>query len=356
MAWGADCCFNGQFPLVGWCDNGAEACYYNQNAFDSSQHAADAPQGCLSAPATDRPWLAYANGKLLLVNNPGGSVVSGETGPVPLQLGAMDVPPLLPVAYTGAAWQITWNLCGSTGGFIPGIPDMRPDHLFAIPQWIGFDAGCTETSQYDVILGNAADVHDLRQTTAFHNSHAAPAENDSTPSQVGLYGQAVFDGSGALYVAAMNNTAFEDADGDCVAHPTDGGIHLAFSPDDGASFVETTFRFDAPVSSIYLDGNRQGPGALLNWGVIDGARTDWYVGHLQPNADGTLRLDNVMLAVDDGPEASRHVQGAALGPDGRAYLVLSENSQNPGGATSEPGDTPMKVAVQQTGPRLGPQP
>lgn len=68
--------------------------------------------------------------------------------------------------------------------------------------------------------------------------------------------------------------------------------------------------------------------------------------------DGSLRLENVMLVVDDGPEASRHVQGAALGPDGRAYLVLSMNSQNPGGAKAAPGDTPLRVAVQRTGPTM----
>jgi hypothetical protein len=139
-----------------------------------------------------------------------------------------------------------------------------------------------------------------------------------------------------------------------VAHPKDGGIHLALSTDDAVTFVESTFRFNAPVSSFYMDGNKNGAGALLTWGLIDGNNTDWYAGHLIPNADGSLRLENVMLAVDDGPEASRHVQGAALGPDGRAYLALSMNSQNPGGATSSPGDTPLRVAVQMDGVRLGP--
>lgn len=352
-AWGADCCNSmREFPLVGWCESGASVCYYNQNAYDNSRLVLDASPSCVPAAFTDRPWVAYANGKLLLVNNPGFALVS-ENGQIPLQVGSLDVPPPTPVAYTGAAWGVSWNLCGSTGGFIPGIPDMRPDHFFAVPQWVDFtNEGCGAESHYDVITGNAGDMQALTQTTVFQNSHVAPSETDSTPSQVGLYGQAVFDADGALYVGAMNNTAVLDAEGECVAHPTDGGIRLAFSADDGATFVETTFRFPRPVSSFYMDGNRRGEGFLLNWGEIDGDHTDWFVGHVFADEDGTLRLENVMLAVDDGPEASRHVQGAALGPDGRAYLVLSLNSQNPGGARASPGDTPLRVAVEQDGPRM----
>ena len=341
MAWGMDCCTEAHNPLVGWCQNGAEACYYNQNARVSQADAVGLVT-CQALPTTDRPWLAYNDGKLLLVNNPGGG---------PLQVGSMDVPPLLPIAYTGTAWQVEWNLCGSSGGFIPGIPDMRPDHFFAVPQWQDYGVGCGQESHYDVITGNANDMAALTQKTVFANSHVAPAEDDSTPSNIGLYGQVVFDSAGALYVGAMNNTAREDGS-TCVTVAGVGAIHFALSTDDAASFKETTFRFDAPVSSFYMDGNRHGLGFLLNWGLIDGSNTDWYVGHVLPNPDGTLRLENVMLAVNDGPEASRHVQGAAMGPDGRAYLALSMNSQNPGGATSSPGDTPLRVAVQQSGPTM----
>jgi len=241
---------------------------------------------------------------------------------------------------------------GSFGGFIPGIPDMRPDHFFAVPQWVDFNKpGCGVETHYDVITGNADDMHKLNQTTVFRNSHEPPAESDSTPSNIGLYGQAVFDANGALYVGAMNNSARPDGD-KCVAVPTDGGIHLAVSSDDAKTFTETTFRFHRPVSSFYMDGNRFGPGTLLTWGEIDGNATDWFVGHVLPGQNGTLLLQDVMLAVDNGPEASRHVQGAAMGPDCRAYLALSLNSQNPGGAHAKPGDTPLRVAVQQSGPTM----
>jgi hypothetical protein len=330
QAWGADCCTQAHFPLVGWCANGAEVCYYNQNAYDPSQNAAQAPT-CVPSPTTDRPWLAYAAGKLLMVNNPGGG---------PMQLAAMDLPPLLPVAYTGATWQITWNLCGSDDGHIPGIPDMRPDHFFAAPQPSDFDL-----TAYHLVVGNAADVMDVRQVHVFGNTHVPPAETDSTQSQCTRGGQVAFDGKGVLYFATMNNTGTGD-------QAELGGLHFATSTDDATSFVETTFRFPQPVSCFYMDGNRAGDGLLVNWGVIDGERTDWYMAHIKMDPDGRLRMENVMLAVDNGYEASRHVQGAALGPDGRAYMVMSANSSNPGGATSQVGDTPLEVVVQTDGPVL----
>ncbi len=339
-SWGMDCCVSGHAPLVGWCENGAEVCYYNQNAYASEASAVGAA-GCQAFPTTDRPWLAYANGKLLLVNNPGGG---------PLQVGSMDVPPATPVAYTGTAWGIEWNLCGSADGYIPGIPDMRDDHFFAVPQLQAY--GTCEDSHYDVMTGDANDMTAITATTVFKNSHAPPAEADSTPSQVGMYGQTVFDADGALYLGAMNNTSLSCAEGDREPAPDDGGLHFAVSTDDGATYTETMFRFDQPVSSFYMDGNRYGPGVLVNWGLIDGDRTDWFVAHVFANDDGTLRLENMMLAVDDGPEASRHVQGAALGPDGRAYLALSENSSNPGGSTVAVGDTPMQMVVQIDGPTM----
>ena len=379
QAWGMDCCSKGatttgpatgadptgvvglgqtlaptsELPLVGWCEQGAEVCYYNENVMDHSSYGADASQECVPFYGTDRPWLAYNNGKLLLVNNPGTAIVSGgePLGNIPAQIGAMDVPPATAVAYGAAAWGVEWNLCASTGGYIPGIPDMRPDHFFGVPQWVDFraDPCAGQESYYDVIHGHADDLTALSQTTAFRNSNAQAKEDDSTPSNIMQGGQVVFDADGTLFIGAMNNTAMKDEDDRCIAAPGQGAIHLAVSTDDAQTYTETTFRFDAPVSAIYMDGNRYGEGFLLNWGQIDGNHTDWYLAHVYAE-NGTLVLKNKMLAVDDGPEASRHVQGAALGPDGRAYMVYSDNSQNPGGAKASSGDTPLHVAVQQDGP------
>ncbi len=358
QAWGVDCCTNDNaFPLVGWGNNGATVDYYNQNARDLTRHIVDpllTGGECVPTPTTDRPWAAYNNGKLLMVNNPGGSLVSAN-GQIPIQVAIMDTPPATPIAYTGTPWGIEWNYCASPGGFIPGIPDMRADHFWAVPQWVDFRGDAcdpTWTSHYTVTTGQGR-VANPTTTFVFENTHVAPAEEDSTPSTIGHYGQAVFDATGTLFVGAMNNTAMMNDAGDCIAKPGVGAIHLAVSTDDAATFTETTFTFDSPVSAYYMDGNRQGEGFLLNWGQIDGNHTDWYVAHIFANDDGTLRLENKMLLMDDGPEASRHVQGAALGPDGRAYAVLSWNSQNPGASDrAEDGDTPLFVAVQMDGPTM----
>jgi hypothetical protein len=124
------------------------------------------------------------------------------------------------------------------------------------------------------------------------------------------------------------------------------------SLDDGATFTEHTYRFDQPVTSIYIDGNQHGPGAVINWGLLDGEATDWYLGHLF-QAEGRPVIREASLALDDGPEASRHVQGAAVGPDGRAYMVLSHVSGNDDPrSVQQTGETPLFVLTQQDGPRL----
>lgn len=325
QAWGVDINLR-DFIIAGWCDDGADNCYQNPSAYDHSKTVTQAGD-CTPTPLKDRPWAAYSNGTLFIVNNPGGG---------PAQIAAMQVPPAVPVDAGHVAADIQWNLCASSGGWIPGIPDLREDGFFAMPQLQG--------DHYILVTGYTDDVMAVTETVVFNNTHTSPAESDSTPSEVGPYGQAVFDGEGTLFVGAMNNTA----------GAARGGIHVAYSMDDSASFIDATFRFDQPVSSVYFDGNKNGSGALVNWGQIDGADTDWYFGHVIVNESGELELVNVMLAVDDGPEASRHIQGAALGPDGRAYMVMSEVSGNDDQAMAAAiGSTPMSVVVQQDGPVLG---
>lgn len=320
-AWGVDINLR-DYIVAGWCGSGTENCYYNPNAYDHGQTVAQAAD-CAPLPLKDRPWAAAANGTLLMVNNPGGG---------PVQVGAMTVPPIVPADAGPIASGIQWNLCASSGGFIPGIPDMRDDLWFAVPQQQG--------SGFIVVTGYATDVMDVQEVPVFNNSHTS-AER----SQIGHYGQAVFDADGTLWVGAMANTA-------ATAGPDAGGIQVALSHD-GATFNETRFSFDQAVSSIYLDGNPNGPGLLANWGQVDGERTDWYFGHIQVGPDGVPVLENIVKAVDDGPDASRHVQGAAAGPDGRAYMVMSEVSGNDDQqSVAAAGTTPMSVVVQLDGPVL----
>ncbi|MGB0652246.1 MAG: hypothetical protein ACPGQL_03510 [Thermoplasmatota archaeon] len=318
QAWGVDINLH-SYIVSGWCDDGATHCYYNPQAYDHAQTVLQAPE-CNPVPLKDRPWAAYANGTLLLVNNPGGG---------PMQLGAMQVPPTLYVDAGPVASGIQWNLCASSDGYIPGIPALRGDGFFAVPQG--------NEGAFHVVTGYASDVMDVQQVPVFQNSNQYASR-----SNVINVGQAAFDATGALYVGAQANTASQDG-------PDAGGFQVAVSLD-GQNFTETTFRFDRPVSSVYFDGNPNGPGALVNWGHEDGDRTDWYMGHLFVGLDGAPILRHVTMALDDGPDASRHVQGAAVGPDGRSYMVMSENSGNDQTSDPGPGETPMAVVVQQDGP------
>jgi hypothetical protein len=337
QAWGVDINVR-DYMVLGWCDDGADLCYYNPHAYDNTQLVLQADD-CRPRALKDRPWAAYSNGTLLLVNNPFGG---------PVQLGAMKVPPALPADISHAVSGIQWNLCASSGGFIPGIPDIRPDGFFAVPQMQG--------GTLVVVTGNAADVMAVQEHPVFKVRNA-PA------SQMGDYGQAVFDAQGTLYVGAMNNTGRIDDCGDVdpttsCGQPEAGFLQLAYSTD-GSNFTAERFAFDSPVTTYYLDGNRQGPGALLTWGIAnvttsatDPEATDYYVGHLLVE-DGRLVLRNVNLAYDDGPAASRHVQGSTLGPDGRAILVFSDVSGNSEAAMAQAaGSMPLWVAVQQAGPTL----
>ncbi len=322
QSWGVDINLH-SFLISGWCQHGAENCYYNPQAYDHGQLANEG-NDCTPVPLKDRPWAAYANDTLFIVNNPGGG---------PAQIAVMKVPPAAPAEVGHVASDIQWNLCADGGGGIPGIPDLRDDGLFAVAHQRG--------NSYIATMGFADDIYTTWERPVFEASHVAPAETDSTPSQIGRYGQAAFDGAGTLWFGAMANPSADV-----------GGIKIAASTDDGESFQVLTINLSAGVSSIYLDGNKNGDGLLLNWGQIDGANTDWYFAHVHVSAEG-LVVDNVMLAVDDGPEASRHVQGAALGPDGRAYMVMSDVSGNDTGAMAAAiGSTPMRVVVQQEGPVL----
>lgn len=337
MSWGVDINLR-DYIVTGWCSNGTELCYYNPNAYDHTLIALQAAE-CGPVPLKDRPWAAYANGTLLMVNNPGGG---------PVQVGSMRVPPAIPGEIGHVASGIQWNLCASSGGFIPGIPDMREDLFFAIPQVQG--------QKIVVVTGNANDVMSTEEHLVF--------ENDNVPaSQMGDYGQAVFDAEGTLFVGAMNNTGSSNDCGDAdpttsCGVPDAGFLQLAYSMD-GSNFTSMRFGFEAPVTTFYLDGNKQGPGALLVWGIAnvthsgeDPAATDYYVAHVYAK-DGAVVLENVHLAVDDGPAASRHVQGAALGPDGRAYLVFSDVSGNDDAAMAAAvGSTPLSVVVQTEGVRM----
>lgn len=302
------------FPVNAWSGDGAEHAYHNPNAYDRAESTSAG--ACSAASLNDRPWGAYADGKLLMVNNPGGG---------PMQFGVMDVPPATPAGVGGPVVGPQWNTCASTGGYIPGIPDMRDDHFFAVPQ--------TENDKLHVVTGNAADIRDVQQRHVLNVTNTGGGTSN--------YGQVVFDKPGTMFVGIRNNTE-ENADGERT-----GQLQLAVSQDDGETFVTRTLVVGTPTTSIYLDGNMNGPGALLTWAQDGDSGTDWYAAHLFVGPDGGPVVENVSLIVDEGPPPSAHVQGAAAGPDGRAYIVTFH-----GGYLPHEQATPLHVWVQQDGPVL----
>jgi hypothetical protein len=315
--WGVDITLL-TFPVNGWCNNGAEHCYHNPDAYDVVQAQTSRVQGgsCSALNLNDRPWVAYGKGKLLLVNNPGGG---------PVQVGLMDVPTLPVGGPGGIPTGATWNLCaGKGGGRIPGIPDMRPDHFFAVPQVQGDEL---------VIVKGKGDVMNVQQKTVFKNTNVGGGTSN--------YGQVVFDAEGTMFIGIKNNTRSSGG-------PSKGQLHLAISQDDGETFSERTLRLSAPTTSVYLDGNKAGRGALLTWAQqTEPGTADWYAGHMFVGPDGAPVVENVSLILGGGPLPSAHVQGAAVGPDGRAYIVTYEDGYSP---TAQA--TPLKVWIQKDGPTM----
>lgn len=327
QAWMADIYAAG-FTVSGWCGNGAELCYDNRYAYDrvesttTSCGAATDPFQSTALSLNDRPWAAYANGNLLLVNNPGGG---------PMQIGVMPVPPATPVGLFDPVTGPEWNLCASPDGWIPGIPSMRDDGFFAVPQRTGSEGEYKMT----VVTGNSADVDkvEVHEVFEFENMYGGTSNG----------GRTAIDEDGTLYVAAYSNGK--------KGAPKDGAFKVAISQDDGATYVPVEFETDRPVRSIYLDGNMAGPGALLTWSQLgdSDSLSDWFVAHVFVGPNGEPELRNVTLAVDEGPHSSAHVMGAAAGPDGRAYFLNFEEAAQP---QDYVGSTPIRVWIQQDGPRL----
>ena len=335
QAWMADIYLAG-FSVTGWCGDGAEMCYDNRNAYDRVEAATTCNptlttvgpvpvQGSLN----DRPWAAYGGGKLLLVNNPGGG---------PMQLGVMDVPPATPVGVLGGAASLsgpTWNMCASPGGWIPGVPAMRPDGFFAVPQMS--DVGY-EQDMLTVTLGNAADIKDVENVPVFPVGDASGGDSNG--------GRTAFDAKGTLFVGAKNTTADEDG------NPLEGRFILAVSQDDGKTFKNATFASVSgrPMNSLYLDSSHLVEGALLVWSELgeEEGKADWYVAHVFVGEDGAPSIRDVTLAVDEGSSSAAHIIGSGVGPDGRAYFLNFEEYD----PAEHLGSNPMRVWIQQEGPAL----
>jgi hypothetical protein len=303
------------FPVNAWENDGERHAYHNPNAYDRADATTSGECGAVSL--NDRPWGEAQNGKLLMVSNPG-------TGAV--QIGAMDVAPDDQVDEPGnPATGPQWNMCAGETTYIPGIPDMREDHFFAVP----YQAG----EQLKLATGNANNVNSIDTKTAFNFT--------TTGGGTSNYGQVVFDDEGTMFVGIRNNTE-ENADGERT-----GQLKLAASTDEGDTFETLILQPGAPTTSIYMDGNMHGSGALLTWAQEGDDGTDWYAAHLSIDDEGNPVVENVSLALDEGPPPSAHVQGAALGPDGSAHMIMYY-----GGYSAADRANPLEVLVRDGGPTV----
>lgn len=305
------------YPVNAWSGDGALHAYHNPDAYDNDQVALQQDR-CQAIPLKDRPWAAYANGTLLMVSNPGAG---------PAQIGVLPVPPSAPAGVGATVGAGAWNLCAGPGQAqgdcrIPGVPGLRLDGLFAVPQ------ACGPEDRVHLILGNARNVMDTRLVELF--PFALNGEYSSKFPHAG------FDAAGVLYVAATNNTG----EGDGIV----GGFNVAVSADGGETFEERTFTVGGPVRNFWMDPNRWGPGMLVVWTVDGETGFDWHVGHLHATAAGVPFIENVALAVDEGPFPHFDLVGSALGPDGRAYISAYEYGPL--------GGTPLAVFVQVDGPTM----
>lgn len=319
------------YPVNAWSGYGTMHEYWNFNAYDETQAAQQAGAcdtlGAVPAPAPvkDRPWAAYANGTLLLTSNPAGGAN---------QIGVVDVPFAAPAPWSlGSVIDgIEWNLCAGPGGSIPGIPDIREDGLIAAPQRSGGALWLT--------LADKTDIMNVENVKVFN--HTTGGEITS------VYGIASFDANGDLFVGITNNTEQDPNNG----NNRTGQMRFAVSQDGGQTFTERVFVTGDEgngVRHFYMDPNAFGPGALVVW-ALDGqdGGYDWYMGHLQVGDDGRPVLENVSLVIDEGPQPSAHVTGAAVGPDGRSYTAMYTT----GSGTPAAPTTPMEVWIQRDGPTL----
>ncbi len=343
------------YPVNAWSGYGQRHEYWNFNAYDETKvveqaqcdetkfsfMGVESPDGVYAppAPVKDRPWSAYAGGKLLLTSNPAGG---------PNQIGVLDVSGEFATMYSlgHVPDGIEWNLCAGPGGSIPGIPDIHTDGSFAAPQRVG--------GSMWISLGHADDVMDVEMKPLF---------NFTTIGEItSVYGHTLYDTEGNLFAGVTNNTRKEvctsgvDVFGapteSCRMVPDEGGMVFAASTDGGETFTETRFTFDKPLRHFYMDANEQGEGVLVVWAVEGDEGNggyDWYIGHMGLDANGAPVLAGVGLAIDEGPRPSAHVTGAAVGPDGRAYLAMSTTRD---GSVTQP-THPLSVYIQESGPTLG---
>ncbi len=315
-AWLVDMGASGM-SVTGYCGNGANVCYTMPAAW-SPVDSVRSSCGVASL-ATDRPWAAYANNQLLLVNN--GYV--GTSGGNRLQLGLLNVP-------VGAAAPVvppTWNGCASVIGYIPGVPALRgSDGRFVVPQIQG--------NSLHLVTGTTANIMATTTNPLFTVASVDLACPDS--GYGANWGFSAVSQAGTFYaVGAKDATHFS------VSATTTG-----------TTFKTTNFAtVGNALAFLWISGSQIGEGALVSWAEDNGACSNptFYAGHITLNGSGFPVLSDVSTVGPGTVGACGDLMGSSLSPSGNAYVVVFTN---PNGCTDSPLATPLRVYKQTAGPTI----
>lgn len=317
-AWLVDSEAGTGMSVTGYCGDGASVCYTLPTAW-SAVDSVRSSCGVASV-GTDRPWAAYANNKILLVNNG----YLGTSGGNRVQLSVLNVPP----GATPPVLPPTWNGCASGSGFIPGVPALRgSDGRFVVPQVQG--------SSLKLVTGLTSSI---MATTTSPAAFSVVSTDLACPGNGygANWGFSTVSQAGTFYA-----TAAKDATHFTVAATTTG-----------TSFKSTTFAtVSGSIAFLWISGSQLTEGALVSWAEDNGScqNPSFYAGHITLDASGNPSLSDVTLVAASQTGACGDLMGSSLSPSGKAYVVVFVNSD---ACTDFPLATPLRVYKQTGGPTL----
>ena len=306
----------GQMPMYSFCGDGGAECGYQPNVYD---FAAAASSDCQTG-GDDRPWHAYGNNKVLLVNN--GFV--GTNSKNVAQVGLFDT----------TTQTATWNMCAHEG-WIPGVPSMRDsDGEEAVPQISGDvdDNGDFQPKALTLLRGPdpfhlaAEDLWGTKVTDFACSSN---------------FGWASYSNVGNLF--AMSATDERSI--------TVGALI------DGKHWQRTAVPVHGPIQFLWLSASQSSrdpkhDGALVTWAEPPSGKKDdcgaanFYAAHVVLKGGGLSVKDVSLVAANqDAPCGDYH--GSSLGPDGKAYVAIET-----GGCLGDPTAKQIAAWIQTGGPTL----
>jgi hypothetical protein len=306
--------------LYGFCGHGAEQCEFVPTMNDDPQ--------CGPNVVTDRPWLGYGDGKLLLAAN------GAHRGTGTMQLAVYD-----PDGVQAGA-NPDWNACHLAPGGAYGHPAVSPSGDFVVPRTPFAPGPRLFLIEGNLNRGVATDQVRTREI----DEMAFPAwQSTMCEGRSQNWGFSGFDATGTGYVVTWaSETEFAIAAG-----PAGGQLRVG--------------RFDAhgKLSFVWLSGSQRGDGALVTWAVERGCnpdptdaennvdRSDLYAGHVRL-VDGVPTLANEAKVAENVVGLKGDYLGSSLGPDGKAYLVAYSSQTD----VTVPGHEPLSVFIQKGGPKL----